>query len=461
MLAYPPALWTSDSLRYVTLATQLKAYQIQPVGYPFALMLMRPFHSLTLVVGIQHAMGLATGTLVYALLRRRFRLPTWAAALAAVPALLSAYAIQLEHFLLSDTLFGLLVTIVIVLVLWRPVQSIWVCAAVGLLLAAAATVRSQGFLLAIPIGAYLLMRFATRHALKRAVASILVLGFSLGIPLFCYASWFDSENGAFQITSSTGAYLYSRVTTFADCSVIKPPAKERFLCLSTPVADRQYPGYYVWATDSPLAHGPGWEFDNATNSLATSFALRAIEAQPLAYLGAVWHTTFESFRPHRDNTASGQSQSWYEFSGSTPQSVPSLAAATDYSDQAIYAYNHGDPSTRMVQPYAGWIRAYQRFVVVPGPLLGVIVIIGLLGIAMAWRRFGGVGALAWLTGAALIVTPAATADFDARYLVASIPVFCIAAGISFREVRDYFRRQHGYWEDPGSDLAATGEIYLR
>src|SRR5215472_13047489 len=58
MLAYPPAMWTSDSLRYVTLATHLIPYQIQPVGYSVMLTLLAPFHSLALVAGIQHAMGL-------------------------------------------------------------------------------------------------------------------------------------------------------------------------------------------------------------------------------------------------------------------------------------------------------------------------------------------------------------------------------------------------------------------
>jgi hypothetical protein len=44
--------------------------------------------------------------------------------------------------------------------------------------------------------------------------------------------------------------------------------------------------------------------------------------------------------------------------------------------------------------------------------------------------------LAWLTGVVLIVTPAATADYDARYVVASVPAFCIAAALGVREI-DY------------------------
>lgn len=460
MLAYPPALFTSDSLRYVTLASHLTAYQIQPVGYSVMLKLLLPFHSLALDIGIQHCMGLAMGTLIYALLRHRFRLPAWGATLAAVPPLLSIYAIQIEHFLLSDTLFGLLTTMVIVLLLWRPYPSVWVCTVAGLLLAASALVRSQGSLLAIPACVYLAVRFVRIHSIKRAILCVLALGITLVLPVVAYASWFDSQNGEFQLTTSTGAYLYGRVSTFADCSIIKPPADERWLCLSVPVSKRQYPSYYVWAANSPLvANAPAWDFSPQVDHLATNFDLRAIEAQPLAYLQAVWHSAFESFRLHRDPTGSGQSQSWYMFTVTKPQSVASLATSTSYSDKAVYAYNGGDPSTRVVQPYAKWILDYQRFVVVPGPLLGLIVIIGGIGMALSWRRFGGAASLPWLTGAVLIITPAATADFDARYLVASIPVFCLAAALGIKQACDHFL--HGTERlEHKVVLAGPNELYL-
>jgi hypothetical protein len=63
---------------------------------------LEPLHSLAAVIIIQHLMGLTMGVLGYALLRR-YKLPGWGATLAMVPVLLSAYAIQMEHELLSDT----------------------------------------------------------------------------------------------------------------------------------------------------------------------------------------------------------------------------------------------------------------------------------------------------------------------------------------------------------------------
>ena len=81
------------------------------------------------------------------------------------------------------------------------------------------------------------------------------------------------------------------------------------------------------------------------------------------------------------------------------------------------------------------MQVYQNKFALPGPLIAAIVLIGLIGTVLARRRCGP-ALLAWLTGVVLIVTPAATADYDARYVVASIPAFCIAAALGIREL-DY------------------------
>jgi len=56
---------------------------------------------------------------------------------------------------------------------------------------------------------------------------------------------------------------------------------------------------------------------------------------------------------------------------------------------------------------------------------------------LAWRRLGGPALLPWLTGVVLIVTSAATTGYGNRYLVASIPAFCIAAAIGMKEFSDW------------------------
>ncbi len=432
ILAYPPALYTADSIGYLQVAIERFPYQIRPDGYSFFLDLLLAFHSISLVTALQHSMGLAMGIGVYALLRHRYELPTWAAALAAAPALLSAYAIQTEHYVLSDTLFAALVVLALVLVLWRPAPSLKTCAVAGLLLGIGALVRSQGLPLLIPFAIYLLTQFN-----RRAIVGVVLVVAMFGAPLAAYAYWFDKDNGTFNLTSSTGEFLYGRVATFADCSIIKPPADERFLCLNMPLSKRQGQGtYFVWSSQSPLMHGPAPEFSNEVNTLSTSFAIRAIEAQPGAYLQAVWQSTAIAFEWRRPNTPEGQSQLYYLFPSYTPTSVRTLVAGCTASCYGTsYTYNgHKDPSTRLVGPFARWIQTYQRYAVVPGPLVGLIVLAGMVSLVLSWRRLGNPVLLPWLVGILIVVTPAATALFDARYLVAAIPPLCIAAAVGAPEI---------------------------
>jgi hypothetical protein len=442
VLGYPPALWFEDSLFYVRAALRPSPDRVRPVGYSFLLTSLEPFHSVWLVTAIQAIMGLAMGIAVYVLLRRH-RLPGWAATLAAVPVLLSAYELQLEHFVLSDTLFGLLVTVAVVMVLWRPVPPVWVCALAGLVLAWAVLDREQGVLLAILFGLCLCVRLARRVSVPRLLAAVTAMSVTLAVPVAAYGWWFDRAYGSYALSSSTGVFLYSRVSTFAECSVMKPPADERWLCIATPPARRLDPNFYAWYATSPINVAPpgGSEVDARVNSLATNFALRAIEAQPAAYLKAVWRSMTENFELQLTDSPAWFSQRNYEFPAAAPPwSLRAFAAANRelsyYRD--CYAYNGGrDPSTRMVQPFAGWIRAYQRFVVLPGPLLALMVLAGLAGIALAWRSLGGAALLPWLAGMVLVITPAATADYGARYLLASIPAFCIAAAIGVKEISDW------------------------
>ncbi len=429
LLAYPSAFWFPDSLPYIQAAVQPTPYFIRPVGYSFLLLMLEPAHSVLFVIALQHLMGVVVAAETYAVLRRH-RLPAWGSALAAIPVSASAYAIQIEHYVLSDAFFGLLVTSAVALLLWRPRPRVWVCCVVGLLLAWAALDRSQGMLLIAPFVLYLAV---ARLGIRRLLISAGTMCVAFGVPVLAYCAWYDQAYGSFEITTSTGAFLYSRVATFAECSVDKPPADERWLCLSTPVKRREFASWYLWSPRSPLSHGAASEFSSQVNHLATGFALRAIIAQPATYLRVVWDATAETFLPEQDTN---KSQGQYTFPATVPQSLSAVAAKNDENVSYALAYNGGaNPNTEVVQPYAGWMRAYQRKLAMPGPLLAAIALAGLIGAALARRRCGP-ALLAWLTGVVLIVTPAATADYDARYVVASIPAFCIAAALGVREI-DY------------------------
>jgi hypothetical protein len=432
LLGYQPGLWYSDSVSYVYDAVANIPGVVRPNGYAFFLKLFQPLHSVLFVVAVQHVMGLAMGTAVYVLLCR-YHVPKWLATLAAVPALLSVYAIQLEHWVLSDTLFAALVMLALVLVMWNPRPKLKTWMAIGLILGAATLVREQALPLVVAFGIYGLTRLS-----RRSIVGVGLMIAAFVAPLGAYAAWYDHDTGSIGITSSTGAFLYGRVSTFADCNVIKLPADEQWLCIDIPVADRMDAEDYVWFAASPLnskkyaSKGP---FTKRVNSLATNFAIRAIEAQPLAYLGTVWHDTYETFRLNRDQNSLGQSQNDQLFPGAHPVLIKHLGACSYTTcTKVVERYSGPNPDTRVIQPFAGWIQTYQRYVILPGPVLGMIVLVGLGGLILAWRRFGNPVSLPWLIGIITIVMPAATASYFFRYVVAAIPPLCIAAAFGVQEI---------------------------
>ena len=445
MLGYPGALLYGDSQAYVSEALHMQPNDdlgvlIRPTGYAGLLELLHPLHSMVAVVAVQSLLGLGGGVAGYALLRRR-GLPGWGATLAMVPVLLSAYAVQLEHFVLSDTLFGFLVIMAVVVLMWWPDPPLWACGAAGLLLGLSALVRSQGLALVLAFVVCMLYRLVN----WRSVVGVLSLCAAFAIPVAGYATWFHSTTGVFNLTSSDGAYLWARVTTFADCAKIKPPPGEKRLCMSIPVSERIYTPDYLWVGNTPIRRFADGAFGKRADQVGLDFALRAIREQPLAYATAVWDSFSESFLLHDTPTRgtiqragapeASMLQKLYAFPATSP--APPVPADVAY----FRAYDPASLHLRLVQPFAGWILTYQRYVVVAGPLLAIIALTGLAGALIGWRRFGAPVLLPWLTGIALVALPAITAEFDPRYVVCSVPPLCIAAAISFPELASRARRR--------------------
>jgi hypothetical protein len=122
-----------------------------------------------------------------------------------------------------------------------------------------------------------------------------------------------------------------------------------------------------------------------------------------------------------------------------------------YAEHWFQAYDPASPNLEVIQPYAGWVRGYQRFIVVSGPLPGGITLIGLAGLVARWRRIGGPAALPWLTGIGLLLAPAAIANFDPRSLVCAVPPLCVAAAIGVQQIAGLalgFRARGRHWRLP-------------
>lgn len=454
MLGYPPAMFFNDSYNYMTDAVTMSPDIVRSNGYPLFLYALLPFHSLALVTALQAVMGLAMGAGIYAVLRRR-GLPWWGATIPALPVLFDVFELQLEHMVATDVLFYTLVTAALVLLCWWDRPPLAVAAVAGLATGYAATVRSVGEpLLVIVVAGMLLRRMGWRRAAAAAVAGI--------VPIAGYLVWFHSHTGQYAMNSSTGTFLYSRVSSFSDCARMNPPADLRVLCDPRPPSERPNPQEYLWSNDTPLATLTGTNnvnrFTPHIESLAMRFAERAILAQPLDYARAVAKDALTEFgwaRLNADNAIGNLEGSGSKFRfGGRATHVPGWVTTNATNARAAQDFGgagYGKPS--VVQPWAKWLGTYQKYIFLPGPFLFLFVAAGALGVALGARRatrvpgtgWGGLSLLPWLTGVALLVLPAMTAGFSYRYALAAVPPICLAAGLAFagRSNLVIWLREHG------------------
>ncbi|MBX6769499.1 MAG: hypothetical protein IRY90_20510, partial [Actinomadura rubrobrunea] len=63
MLGYPTALWFGDSVGYLRVALTLEPSITRASAYGLMLLALRPLHSLTAVVAVQHLLGMLTAVL--------------------------------------------------------------------------------------------------------------------------------------------------------------------------------------------------------------------------------------------------------------------------------------------------------------------------------------------------------------------------------------------------------------
>jgi hypothetical protein len=485
ILGYPPTFWFNDSYNYLYDAITHIPDQVRPNGYPFLLDLLLPLNSLYPIAVLQAVMGVTIGVVIYALLRHR-GLPWWGAALPALPVLFDSYELHLEHQVTADTLFIFLVTIAVVILCWSDRPSVLVMAVAGLLIGYAALVRSVGEpLLAVALVGMLVRRVGWRRLVTLVVAGL--------VPIGAYVIWFHHTYGHYALTESSGTFLYSRVSTFADCTKVNPPASLQILCDPTPPNFRPPSGEYIWADNelgpyksktTPLwnetqSDDTGDRFTPKVNGLAGQFAKDAIFAQPSDYLSAVTHDTMHTFGWNRqpdpyDIAGNGTLFRFVSRSSELTGLIPGWAGPEVPANFAKWApYWGGDRSalqiydmrqdlggpglgnTRVVQPWARLILMYQRYFYLRGTLLGIIALIGAAGAVVRWRRWGGLRLLPWLVGALLIVLPPMTAGFSYRYALAAVPAACLAAGLAFAgpgarsvralaaDLRRHFRRRVG------------------
>ena len=446
-LGYPPILWFNDSYNYVYDAVTHVPDEIRPNGYPFFVDLLLPLHSAYPLAVLQAAMGACMGVLIYALLRHR-GLPWWGATLPTLPVLFDSYELHLEHMVTADTLFIFLGTVAIVILCWSDRPSVLVMAVAGLLMGYATVVRSVGQ----PLLVVVLVAMLARRVGWRRLVTLLVAGV---VPIVAYMAWFHGTYGKYALTESSGTFLYSRVSTFAECAKMNPPADIKALCDPTPPYLRPVSGDYLWVNNElgpDKKPTPLYNLNNSTdtslrftprvNGMAAKFARDAILAQPFDYLRVITHDTLHTFGWNRQpdpNDYYGNGPAFQFVSDQTLDNlIPWWANPYQGDTDANLTYqarqDFGGPGlgrTDAVQPWQRLLQIYQRYFYLRGTLLGLIVLIGAAGLAARWRQWGGAGLLPWLVGVLMIVLPPMTAGFSYRYVLAAVPATCLAAGLAF------------------------------
>lgn len=460
VLGYPGALWfAGDSYVYLGAALRPQPNLSKTTGYSLFLRLLLPFHSLTLVVVLQHLMGLADAVMIYALLRRAGVSKKWAT-VATLPMLLDGFVIENEHLIMTEAVFTFCLMAALTIVLWRPRTSWWKALIAGLLLGYAAIVRTEGAVVLVIFPLFLLIRgWSWKTAAGWVSAATMCAG--ILVPVAGYASWFHSRYGHYGMTESTGFYLWGRASSFADCARIQPTGEEAKVCPREPLTKRTPPGNFIW--HAPEVHTDlnptGGPVTPANNSLLTSFAIHAFEAQPLSYAKTVVLNTLLSFGFPRIAYPTPGTTYYLNFHAHYTSAThnmlppkthawiaPKNAAHSAYADWL--SYGHQAPGA-VNKVFAYPIGVYQRVIYTYGPLLAIIFLVGLGGVVTVRRRgwsprrawdvrplrlawqVRGTSMLPWIVAVALLVFPIAIADFDYRYLIPVIPFAATAAGLGF------------------------------
>ncbi|MGK5554598.1 phospholipid carrier-dependent glycosyltransferase [Actinomadura kijaniata] len=408
-LGYRPVMWFPDSIDYLSGAVHLMPSLIRPSGYS---LFLAPLPGLAWVAFLQHAMGVGTAVMLYALLSRRGVRP-WLAALATVPVLLDAFQVQLEQMVMSDTLFAFLVMAAVTVFLWPRELTRRHVVAGAVLVGLAAVTRTAGLPLVAPLVVFLLARRVPWRTVAAGVATVALM-------LGGYGVWFAVEQGQFGMNRSTGVFLYGRVAPFADCRKMNVPVEEMPLCLASDPERRSVRKSYIWGLQAPRHRVDAEGFSKEGEALMRSFAVRAIVSQPLDYLAIAGTDLARTFRWGHPTFPDRDTYAYYLFRDRAKEALPD-------GDRLIRKYDAGFTGTRVVRPYSSFLGTYQRFAYLPGTVLGAFVLLGAVRIARERRAWGGDALLPWAAGVTLLLVPVFTAQFDYRYVLPAVPLIMLAA----------------------------------
>jgi Dolichyl-phosphate-mannose-protein mannosyltransferase len=398
-IAYPYPFVQPDSRRYLTSAILLSPDEDRPSGYSLFIRLVPGWRQDWPIPIPQHLLGLAMGILLYWLLVRR-GVPAWGSALATIPVLLDPFQVVVEHYILSDAVFGAFVVGALVVLSIRRQVTWQRAAAGGLLLGCAVVTRAVGEVL-VPIAFLVLLLGQARW--RPAIALLL----AAAIPLGGYMLWYHNAYGSFSTGRFPENILYERVVRFADCDKLDVPSYQRPLCPDVPKSKLEGWFYYGWSEKAPWRHIelPAGESDF---EVLHDFNRDAIQQQPLGYAKLIVRDTSRGFRSryneYRDK--SGVAPHWR------------LGVEGQYHALEIIPGMPPEDRLRISKRLARALGAWNR-IYLPGLVYAAFLLIGLAAAAGLGRvRHSGMRstiALFTLGTLALLLTSSAIAIFSWRY----------------------------------------------
>jgi hypothetical protein len=429
MADYRPAyLSSNDSARFLHFAhVDDGMYQdtFGPTGYAAFLKAARfVSDQLEFTVAVQHLLGVAAALLLYAAVRR-LGAPVWVGAIPAGVVLLSGDQLYMEHTLLSEAPFlpltagGLYAAARALEAGGRRSESggrplVWLAAA-GALFAGTALFRNVGMILppVLVLWALLAMPGAVRARLAAGAVAAGAAAAVLG--LYAVGAALDGGNTGWTATSGWNAY--GRSAPFADCARFDEPPGTESLCEDTPADERPGSLFYLWFDGSPAraryGHPP------IGQETLGKFGRRAILAQPFDYAETVVAELPRFLNPtFRKKRFSGGG--WFLMSrrGKMAEDRVLFQLSRDYDHGAYRPGSSGDA-----------IADWQKLMRLGGWAPGLMVLLALAGAALARGPALRGLALFGLSGAALVVMPAATLTLLGRYTVPPTPVIAGAAAI--------------------------------
>ncbi len=419
MISYAPGfLGFPDSWQYVTAALHGVFGDVShPAGYPIFLALIHfVSNNLTFTIGVQHALGLATGLVLYASVRRTGA-PSWLGLLPAAVAFFGGTGLVLEHSLLADPLFAFLQVVGVYFAVRAMRESAlrWSLLA-GAAIGMAFWIKTVAVSSAIPIPLLLLCASPgdIRQRLSRAVATSLVVAAFIG----AYVGVQYAAIGYLGVMPQGAWNLYGRVATFVDCSTFTPPRGTAFLCPSQPLGHREAPSDYQYSPNSPAVERFGAALDNplGANTTLQRFSVAAIEQEPVRYMGAIVRGFGFYLFPRGGE-------------GYTPQSMRAeiMNASAEKAGEKLFKTFYSDGLGYVGSPAAARpLLLYERYSLIQGPFLVLLLVAALGGLLFLPSPLGATAALFTFTALFSITFAIAGNNYDARY---AYPTFgLLAAG---------------------------------